>query len=385
MATQDRKRLIELGYKWLEKKISPEEKQEFEAWLDQVADEPLEISSSARSDEEYEALLFEKIQEQTGTDRNIRHLWPRIAAAASILLALSVGGYFLLHKQAPQQIAQNQIHNDVAPGNNKAILTLSNGKQISLTDAQKGIVSKDGNELIKKTSDGAVSYEGNGSAGKNQQLVYNTITTPRGGQWSVTLPDGTKVMLDAASSIKYPVSFTGNERRVEITGQAYFEVTHDAAKPFRVITRGQVIEDIGTKFNIDAYDDEPAIKTTLVEGAVRVSNPDEQAPLEKAGIILKPGQQTLLQNNKLTVSDANTEEVIAWTNGYFSLDGERIGSIMRKLSRWYDIKVEFKGDLPNIILGGEISRSTTLSQALKILEVANVHFIVEGKKITVTP
>ncbi|MDR3694220.1 FecR domain-containing protein [Mucilaginibacter sp.] len=385
MAAQDRKRLIELGYKWLEKKISPEEKQEFETWLDQVADEPLEISSSARSDEEYEAMLFAKIEKQTGNVRPIRRLWTRIAAAASILIFLSVGGYFLLHKQSPLQTAQNQIHNDVAPGSNKAILTLSNGKQISLTDAQKGVLSEEGNELIKKTSDGAVSYEGNGSAGKNQQLTYNTVATPRGGQWSVVLPDGTKAMLDAASSIKYPVDFIGNERKVEVTGQVYFEVIHDAAKPFRVITKGQVIEDIGTKFNIDAYDDEQAIKTTLVEGAVRVSNPGAQTPVETAGIILKPGQQTLLQNNKLTVSDVNTEEVIAWRNGYFSLNDENIGSIMRKLSRWYDIQVEFKGDIPNIILGGEISRSTTLSQALKILEVANVHFIVEGKKVTVTP
>lgn len=385
MAAQDRKRLIELGYKWLEKKISPEEKQEFETWLDQVADEPLEISSSARSDEEYEAMLFAKIEKQTGNVRPIRRLWTRIAAAASILIFLSVGGYFLLHKQSPLQTAQNQIHNDVAPGSNKAILTLSNGKQISLTDAQKGVLSEEGNELIKKTSDGAVSYEGNGSAGKNQQLTYNTVATPRGGQLSVVLPDGTKAMLDAASSIKYPVDFIGNERKVEVTGQVYFEVIHDAAKPFRVITKGQVIEDIGTKFNIDAYDDEQAIKTTLVEGAVRVSNPGAQTPVETAGIILKPGQQTLLQNNKLTVSDVNTEEVIAWRNGYFSLNDENIGSIMRKLSRWYDIQVEFKGDIPNIILGGEISRSTTLSQALKILEVANVHFIVEGKKVTVTP
>lgn len=384
MAAQDRKRLIELGYKWLEKKISPEEKQEFEAWLDQVNDEPLEMPSAARSDQEYEAMLFKKIQEQTAIARPVRRLWPRIAAAAAVLLFLSVGGYFLLHKQAPQQIAQNQIHNDVAPGSDKATLTLSNGKQISLTDARKGVLSNEGGELIKKTSEGTLSYEGNSSA-QNQQLTYNTVTTPRGGQWSVILPDGTKVMLDAASSIKYPVSFTGNERRVEVSGQAYFEVVHNADKPFRVVTRGQVIEDIGTIFNIDAYQDEPVIRTTLVEGAVRVSSPAAQAPLEKAGIILKPGQQTLFQGDKLSLSDANTEEVIAWRNGYFSLDNERIGSIMRKLSRWYDIEVDFKGDIPNVVLGGEIPRNTKLSQALKILEVANVHFIVEGKKVTVTP
>src|ERR1700761_4303742 len=195
-------------------------------------------------------------------------LWPRIAAAASVVMLLSIGGYFLLHKQTPQRIAKNEIHNEVFPGGNKAILTLSNGKQLSLTDAKNGILLKQGNKSIKKTSDGTVSYEANESSGDNQQIGYNTITTPRGGQWSVILPDGSKAMLDAASSIKYPVSFAGNERRVEITGQVYFEVIHNAASPFRVVSRGQVTEDIGTKFNVNAYDDEPGIKTTLFEGAV---------------------------------------------------------------------------------------------------------------------
>ena len=311
-------------------------------------------------------------------------MWPRIAAAASVLLFLSVGGYFLLHKQAPRQIAQNHIYNDVLPGNNKAIIRLSNGKQISLTDARNGVISKQGNQVIKKTSNGIIAYESDNSDTENQQLIYNTITTPRGGQWSVVLPDGTKVILDAASSIRYPLSF-GNERIVEITGQAYFEVVHNAAKPFHIMAKGQVIEDIGTKFNINAYADEPATNTTLLEGAVKVSNPGATSLLERNGITLKPGEQAILQNNKLSISNADTEEALAWKNGYFKFSDEKLGSIMRKLSRWYDIQVDYKGESPDIIFDGEIPRNTSLAQVLKVLEEANVHFTVMGKKLTVTP
>jgi ferric-dicitrate binding protein FerR (iron transport regulator) len=311
-------------------------------------------------------------------------MWPRIAAAASILLFLSVGGYFLLHKQAvPVQVVHNEIHNDVPPGTNKAIITLANGKQVSLTDAKNGIISKQGNQLIKKTSNGTIAYESDNSDAENQRSTYNVITTPRGGQWSVVLPDGTKVMLDAASSIKYPLSF-GNERIVEITGQVYFEVVHNAARPFRIIAKDQVIEDIGTKFNINAYDDEPLTNTTLLEGAVKVSAPKASSLADRNGITLKPGQQAVVQDNKLTVSNADMEEALAWRNGYFKFNDEKLVSIMRKLSRWYDIKVEYKGDSPDVVFDGDIPRNTSLVQVLKVLEVANVHFTVDGKKLIVT-
>jgi transmembrane sensor len=307
-----------------------------------------------------------------------RRLWPRLAAAASILLFLSIGGYFLLDK-APPQIAQMHASNEIVPGSNKAILTLSNGRRLSLTDAKTGNLIKEGKHLIRKTNDGTLSYENDGRLSNDHELTFNIITTPRGGQWSVILPDGTKVLLDAASSIRYPVSFTGNTRKVEVTGQAYFEVVHNAAQPFLVTTKGQVIEVVGTKFNINAYDDEPFIKTTLQEGAVKVSI--SNSPV----LALKPGQQSILQNNRLSVSDANMEEAFAWKNGYISLNNENIESIMRKLSRWYDIDVEYKGTIPSITLIGEIPRNTALSRVLKVLEASNFHFTLEGKKIIITP
>ncbi|MDR3697044.1 FecR domain-containing protein [Mucilaginibacter sp.] len=373
--------LIELLKRYDQGLCSDQEKAWVETWYLNYEPQPLDTSIEVLSADLDE--VEQKLIEYT-TFRRIP-LWPRIAAAASIVIFLSIGGYFLLHKPAPVQTAQNQMHNDVAPGGNKAIITLSNGKKISLTDASQGTITKEGNTIIKKTNDGTVSYEGSAPTGTTGQLAYNTIAIPRGGQWTVILPDGTKAMLDAASSIKYPVSFSGNERKVEITGQVYFEVVHNAAKPFRVVTKEQVIEDIGTKFNINAYDDEPAVKTTLVEGAVRVSSPGTHSVLETAGVILKPGEQSVLQNNKLMVSGANIEETLAWKNGYFKFNDDNVESIMRKLSRWYDIEVEYKGDLPDIKFDGEIPRNTGLSQVLKVLELANVHFTIQGKKLTVTP
>jgi transmembrane sensor len=374
--------------------LTIQEKAELENWLaekqknrqifDQLTDEVYRSNVLKQWRLEAAESSLKRVKDKMTKQKKIV-LWPQYVAAASLLLGISFGAYFLLHKQTAHQIAQNQIHNDVAPGGNKAILTLSNGKQISLNDAKKGILLREDNEFIKKTSDDMVSYEDKSLSGTNQPLTYNTVTTPRGGQWSVLLPDGTKVMLDAASSIKFPVSFTGNERKVEITGQAYFEVVHNAAKPFRVITKSQVIEDIGTKFNINAYDDESVITTTLLEGAVKISEPNAPSSLEQAGVMLKPGQQTTLQNNKFTVSDANTDEAFAWKNGYFNLNDEKIKSIMHKLSRWYDIEVEYKGDLPDRVFGGEIPRNAPLSQILKILGDANVHFTVEEKKIIITP
>jgi transmembrane sensor len=307
-----------------------------------------------------------------------RYLWPRIAAAASILVILSVGGYFLWHKQPSQQIALNN-KNDIAPGGNKAILTLSNGKQINLNDAQNGIIANEAHESIKKAKDGTLSYDGLTAPADNQQVIYNTVTTPRGGQWPLILPDGTKVMLDAASSIRYPVSFNGNDRRVEITGQAYFEVAHNA-KPFRVSVRGETIEDLGTHFNINAYEDEPDIKTTLLEGSVKVSKGNEK-------VILKPGQQSITQSttNKIRVRDANTEEAIAWYKGLFQFDNANIQTVMRQLSKWYNIDVVYEGKIPAKVCNGKVYRNLNLSQVLEVLAYSKVHFRVEGRKMIVYP
>jgi transmembrane sensor len=308
----------------------------------------------------------------------------RIAAAASILLCCSIGFYYYHHHKQKTETNLLLTKNDIAPGSNKAVLTLANGKSIILTGAKNGILARQGNAFINKTADGDVSYKSSQSgpliSGSQSEIQYNTMTTPRGGQYHLTLADGTNVWLNSASSIRYPTAFNGNERRVEITGEAYFEVTHNAARPFRVTTKNQTVEDLGTHFNINSYPDEPAVKTTLLEGSVKVTKGTESA-------FLKPGQQSInnLSTSKIRViNNANIEESVAWKNGYFLFDGENIESIMRKVSRWYDVEVVYQNGVPDVALGGSISRFKNVSQLLDVLErTGSVHFKLEGRRLTV--
>ncbi|MFI5163367.1 MAG: FecR family protein [Sphingobacteriales bacterium] len=312
-------------------------------------------------------------------------LWPRIAAAASILLFLSIGAYFILRKkQSTQQLARNHQYIDIKPGGNKATLILSNGAKIVLTGAKNGNIARQANTIIKKTADGRVVYEANQkvspAGGDIEGTAYNTMTTPRGGRYEATLADGTRFVLDAGSSIRYPVQFTGKERLVEITGQVYFEVTHDSAHPFIVSVKGQTIEDVGTQFNINAYNDEPVIRTTLIEGSVRVTKSNETA-------MLRPGQQavTVPNSNTITIKNADIKEAVAWKNGRISFSNEDIQEIMRQVSRWYDVDIRYEGTIPARQFDGSISRNANLADLLKILEFNNIHFTVSGKKITVRP
>lgn len=305
-----------------------------------------------------------------------RHLWPRIAAAASILLLLSLGVYFAWHKKPAEDewIAQN-FKNDIRPGDNSATLTLGNGKIVILNAKAKGQLALQGNIAVQKTADGQLSYQAISSGDDN--VMENTLTTQRKEQYKVVLTDGTSVWLNAASSIKYPTDFKGKYRDVTITGEAYFEVAHNAAKPFRVISAGQTVEVLGTHFNVNTYTDEPGVTTTLLEGSVKVSE-------DKIFQILKPGEQAVLKGTQLSVQDADTEETVAWKNGYFRFNGEKIGSIMRKLARWYDIDVHFEGPVSEEKYSGKISRFRDISEILKVFEYAgSIHFKIEGRRVTV--
>lgn len=304
-------------------------------------------------------------------------LWPRIAAAASILVFLSVGGYFLLHKKPVVEIAQNQ-KNDIAPGGNKAILK-SHGKTFSITDAKSGLLAQHGSTLITKTADGQLAYQ-NKPGNETNVMVYDTLIIPRGGQYKLKLADGSIAYLNADTKIRYPESFSGKERLVElISGEMDLQVKHNSAMPFKLIVKGQEIHDIGTEFNVNAYDDEPAIKTTLLEGSIKVSRGNRMA-------ILTPGQQatTLSGSNSIKVENANTEQAVAWKNGFFEFNNADIQTVMRQLSRWYDVEVRYEGKIPAFDFSGEMERSLNASQALKLLS-KKVRFRIEGKKIIVTP
>jgi transmembrane sensor len=307
----------------------------------------------------------------------VRSIGLNIGIAATILLFLSFGSYLLFHKAPIQQVAKNQTH-DIAPGGNKAILTLANGEKISLTDSKNGKLAAQGAVIINKTKDGQLVYN-SGSTANPQTPSYNVVETPRGGQYHITLADGTRVWLNAASSLKYPAFFTGNERKVELTGEAYFEVVHNSKLPFRVVTSGQTVEDIGTYFNISAYNDEPAVSTTLLEGSVKVIK-------GQAAATLQPGQQAVTNQggDNIDIKNADVGTVMAWKNGLFHFDHATLQSAMRQIARWYDVDVVYEGAIPKTVINGEAYRSMKASQVFEVLNYLKVKFRIEGKKIIVT-
>jgi hypothetical protein len=323
--------------------------------------------------EHVHARLTDRLFDSSHPERsNIIKLWPRIArVAASILLVVSVGGYFLFHKQKQQQIAKNQIH-DIAPGSNKAIL-IAHGKQISITDAKNGLIVQQGNTAISKTADGKLVYDNKGD-GQNT-MVYDTLIIPRGGQHLLELADGSKIMLNADTKIRYPERFAANERRVEvISGEAIFHIKHNAKVPFYAMVKGQEVKDIGTVFDINAYDDEPVIKTTLVEGSVAVTKAGKSK-------LLKPGQQAVIGiNTPITVQSANVDQVIAWEKGQFYFDKTNLKELMRQVSRWYNVDVVYNGNVTDDTYTGQPSRKENLTQMLKILELGDIHFKIEAGK-----
>jgi transmembrane sensor len=360
MQAQDIKVLLE---KYKAGTITDAEKAVLDQWYLQVA-----VDSSEELTEEERLETFDQVLANLNEvvyAKKARRLWPRIAAAAALIL--SIGGVcYFLRPQPVQQIAQNRS-NDLLPGGNKAVLTLSNGQKIVLTGAKNGQLTTQGQTIINKTADGRVSYEGTSA-----EVVYNTMTTPKGGQYQLTLADGTVAYLDAVSSIKYPVSF-GKERTVEITGQVYFEVVHDASKPFKVIAKGQTIEDIGTHFNVNAYDDEPVVKTTLSEGIVKVNNQ-----------LLRPGQAAVTANDQTRIKDADVEQDLAWKNGAFDFNHTDIRIVMRQIARWYNVEVIYEGEIPATTITGKVYRNTNASKALKIIKLLGINYKIQGHQIIIS-
>ena len=316
----------------------------------------------------------------------LKKIWPAMAAAAIIVITLSAGLFFYLYKPANNQqlVKKAQPVNNIVPGGNKATLTLADGSTIILNDAANGKMAKQCGIEITKTADGQLVYSLSNSKLQtpNSQLIYNVIETPKGGQYQVNFPDGTRVWLNAGSSLRYPVIFAGNERKVELTGEAYFEVAKNKKLPFKVVSHTQTIEVLGTHFNVNSYKDEAGTKTTLLEGSVRVASLNQND-----AVVLKPGQQSQINSDtdsEINIVEADAEEVTAWKNGYFRFNNEGIESIMRKVSRWYDVNIQYQGAVSNEEFNGTISRTKNISEVLEMLETTNaVHFKIEGRRITV--
>lgn len=301
-------------------------------------------------------------------------------AAAAVIGALICGVWMMgnLRRNGvnPTPSSSSVTKRDIPPGRNTAILTLSEGRQILLDSAREGLLARQGSTRIDHTN-GQIAYQ---NSSNTAEVGYNILSTPKGGQYHLLLPDGSKVWLNAASSIRFPTTFTGSVRSVEVQGEAYFEVSHNSKRPFIVVVnKTQTIKVLGTVFNVNAYEDEPGIRTTLLQGSVQIS-------AGKEGSLLEPGQQISLQNGELyRVKNPNLEAAVAWKNGLFIFDHSDIQTVMRQLARWYNMDVEYRGQPTTDLFGGDIQRNLPLSKVFRILEKSQVHFSIEQGKIIVMP
>jgi transmembrane sensor len=396
-----------LFHKYLENQCTPEETETILTWLmvEEYSQEQKDLISrflsghpesgkpltkvlQQRLQKNLEETL-QKIEQKENAGSKLKKLpWLRYAAVVLLIIAGS-GTYLALHHKTPSKpatVASNkeqakQTKRDLAPGGNRAVLTLGDGSTIVLDDAKNGTLTQQGNTKVLKFN-GKLTYDPANT--KNDEIVYNTLSTPRGGQYQIELPDGSQVWLNAVSSLRFPTAFAGKERRVEITGEAYFEVAKNAAMPFKVVVvtpldNGPEIEVTGTQFNIMAYNDEAAVKTTLLEGSVKINQ-------DSKPILLKPGQQARSQDETIKIIDnIDTEEVVAWKNGYFQFTSASLQQVMRQIARWYDVDISYVGKVPERRFGGKISRDNNASEVLKVLELSKVKFRIEDKKIVVTP
>lgn len=374
--------LLEL---YITAQLSREEKVEFLQMLDsglynaQLEKAMEEDWHTGRYEQEEDLQLRSQIMEQVNKviDRKtvrriplLQRSWFRYAAA--FLLLCSIGTYLWW----PQPSERTKMA-DIAPGGTKAMLTLANGTIVALDSTGHQSIQQGKTAVMQQG--GQLQYD----AGEmDTEVHYNTLTTPRGGQFRIILPDGSKVWLNAASSIRYPTAFAGKERLVEIAGEVYFEVAHNTNMPFKVkMQKGNTVEVLGTHFNINTYTDEPIMQTTLLEGAVRISN-------TTGGFVLSPGQQAQVaaDNNIRIIQAKNIAQVVAWKDGLFNFENASLDDVMRQLSRWYDIEVVYEKGVPDIGFGGKMGRDLSLANVLGILERAEVHFkLEEGRKLIVSP
>lgn len=388
------KRLDFLFQRFLHREVTAAEKEEL---MDLVADDRNEqqvnvlleeswnrhdFSGNFLTAEESDQLLTDitMAKEPAAMVRPIK-IWYRYAVAASLIIFLSVGAYLLTYRGSKDQIMKQPVAS-LEKGINKAILTLANGKKIDLNGAKSGELVKEAGLKIYKDKQGRLTYvvQG-GDSDATQSVSYNTTETPRGGQWHLILADGTNVWLNAASSIRYPIRFTGGERNVELSGEAYFEVAKNKDMPFIVKTDYTTIKVLGTHFNVNAYGGGAETKTTLLEGTVQTAN-------SSSTMLLKPGQQSITKNSTsdIQVKNVNTYESVAWKNGYFIFHNDNIKTIMDQLVRWYDIDVSYQGDVMQKSFDGTYSNSKDITELLNALEqTGTIHFKMKGRRVVVMP
>ena len=326
------------------------------------------------SDQEQIVQRLAQIRARIDNETPIKYLSTRrvtryAAAAAIILLASTI---FLITRNTTSKptiaAIKPQPSNKIKPGTQKAMLTLADGTVVTLDSTANGKIAQQGATQVMKLANGQIRYQTANTTAERDKVAYNVMSTPMGGQYQLTLPDGSNVWLNAGSSITYPTAFPGNTREVKITGEVYFEVAKDKNKAFHVTAGDQEIEVLGTHFNINAYTDEDHIKTSLLEGAVKVNK-----------VLLQPGQA--FTHGK--VEPTNVDQDIAWKNGVFNFNNQSLAQVMRQLARWYDLEIVYPQGIPQKEYGGEIGRNLTLDQVLKGLENSGIHFQLQGRRLTV--
>ncbi|WP_432714834.1 FecR family protein [Pedobacter sp.] len=370
--------LNQLADKYLRGTITPVEKEIFDQWYNTDDKEPLKWAGHDAAESALEARMLKIIQHRNRQPhRSLKLKWLIPAAAAAILI---VSGILFFHNSNIEHSKYLQAAQQIKPGKNSATLTLADGSKINLEAVANGQLIQQAGFKIIKTADGQLIYEAenNGKSETKEALTYNTIEVPKGGKWEVRLPDHSLVFLNASSKLTYPTKFEATERKVQVEGEAYFEIRADKNKPFRVLSKGQMVQVFGTHFNVMAYPGEHSMKTTLLEGSVQVTTAGQS-------MMLVPGQQAQVKNDQLTLNKkVDLEEVIAWKNGYFKFN-DNLESIMDKVARWYNIEVRY--DIqpdPQLRFSGKISRSRDLSGILEMLSYnGDVHFKIEGRRVTV--
>ena len=386
----DRNKIDELANKWLKGTITEEEKQDFEDWYNREAEQHPEwtrdLDEQSLRNRLFSHILEKKeIKEQAAGKtlsethhRKQLYKWSSVAAAAVVIFAI---GTWFFQRQNPSFQAENKQGNiriDLPPGREAATLTLADGSLIDLDSTQNGEVTIQGKTIVNKQG-GQVVYIP--PVGKEKlPVLYNTITTSRGNLYQLVLSDSTRVWLNSASSLHFPTAFSGEARLVELTGEAYFEVAKNATMPFRVKVNGMEVEVLGTHFNINAYADEGAMETTLLEGSVKVKN-------DKASVLIKPGERAVIRCNEteFSVNEADLDQVMAWQNGFFEFDNTELPAIMRQISRWYNVDIRYEGQPGDKKFGGRISKKLNLGNILTLLEANGVQFALEGETLVVRP
>lgn len=406
MEPEDKKRFEYLAKKWLDGTLSPDEVMEYNAWYDLAVEEKLIIDSEQGwSEEQLKVRMFQEIKEklelpsepaESGNTQPKHFHLPGVSKKILKIVAIIVFTLVFYKGFRESRLAVNQpdqrivfentkTTSDVLPGSDKAILKLADGRTLMVDSLSNGLLAIQGNMNIIKTDEGGLLYSSftenrATDPDSDSELLYNTLITPKGAKFQITLSDGSSIWLNAASSLRFPASFSTDQRAVSLDGEAYFEVAKEAGKPFLVHVKEMEVKVKGTHFNINAYEDDGSIHTTLLEGAVDVRMANGTAKSQE----LQPGNEaTVDQSGQIQIGPANLDQAVAWKNDLFQFDRTDLKTLLKEISRWYNIDVELKGPGSKDLFTGTIPRTIKLSTLLSVLDYSNIRFKLNGRKLVV--